>query len=284
MAQSIFYEEEGGFKVGTVLADHDTSLQVEAPHGRRSKVKSSAVLFRFDASGLGDFMGAAQKLAEDIDADFLWQCSGQEEFGFATLAREYFGRAPQAVESAGLLLKLHGAPMYFYKRGRGRYKAAPADALKAALASVERKKREATQKQEYVDALLAGTLPEAFRPLMNTLLYKPDRQSVEWKALEEAAAALKLVPARVIERSGGLTSTHDYHLNRFLFEYFPRGVTFAVALAEPRQHDLPLADAAAFSIDDASTTEIDDAFSVTALANGNSRIGIHIAAPGLGIV
>lgn len=39
----------------------------------------------------------------------------------------------------------------------------------------------------------------------------------------------------------------------------------------------------AFSIDDVTTTEIDDAFSVTKLADGNVKIGIHIAAPGLGI-
>ena len=47
--------------------------------------------------------------------------------------------------------------------------------------------------------------------------------------------------------------------------------------------DLPLSPAQAFSIDDVTTTEIDDAFSVTRLPNGNSSIGIHIAAPALGI-
>ena len=47
--------------------------------------------------------------------------------------------------------------------------------------------------------------------------------------------------------------------------------------------DLPIADVAAFSIDDATTTEIDDAFSVTPLTLGSFRIGIHIAVPTLGI-
>jgi len=47
--------------------------------------------------------------------------------------------------------------------------------------------------------------------------------------------------------------------------------------------ELPLAGVNAFSIDDAATTEIDDAFSVEKLANGNWRIGVHIAAPALGI-
>ena len=39
----------------------------------------------------------------------------------------------------------------------------------------------------------------------------------------------------------------------------------------------------AYSIDDAATTEIDDAFSVMPRAAGGVRIGIHIAAPALGI-
>ncbi len=283
MTQSVFYEEEGGFKVGSILADNDASLQVEAPHGKRSKVKASAVLFRFDAGGLGDFMAAAQRLAEGLDADFLWQCSGQEEFGFDALAREYFGRAPQPVESAGLLLKLHGAPMYFYKKGRGRYKAAPPEALKAALASVERKRREAEQRDRYVTELLESKLPVEFVPLQGRLLYNPDRQGIEWKAVEEACDRLKTTPARLFERCGALPSSHDYHLGRFLAEFFPRGTGFPELPPPAPTRDLPLAEAEAFSIDDAATTEIDDAFSVAKLTGGRLRIGIHIAAPALGV-
>jgi len=283
VSQNVFYEEEGSFKVGAVLADHDTSLQVEAPHGKRSKVKASAVLFRFDGAGLARFMEEAHKLAEAMDADFLWQCCGQEEFAFDKLAREYFGREPTPVESAGLLFKLHGAPMYFYKKGRGRYKAAPPEALKAALASVERKQREAERRAQYVAQLVDGKLPAEFSPFAAKLLYGPDKQSVEWKALEDACEKLKTTPAKLFERCGALPSPHDYHLNRFLFEHFPRGTAFPDldALAVPR--DLPLAEVEAFSIDDVTTTEVDDALSITALPGGNLRIGIHIAAPALGI-
>jgi exoribonuclease-2 len=280
---NVFYEEEGTLRVGAVLADSPATLQVEAPHGKRSKIKVAAVLLRFEQPGIGEFMREAQRAADALDVDFLWECSSGEEFGFDALAREYYGHAPSAVEGAGVLLKLHGAPMYFYKKGRGRYKAAPEEALKAALASVERKKQQALAKDAYVAQLSAGVLPEAFLPLITMLLYKPDRNTVEWKALEEAGAALRLTPPRLIERCGGLPSTHDYHLNRFLFEQFPRGASFPALPAEPPPDDLASSDAAAFSIDDASTTEIDDAFSVTALPNGNVRVGIHIAAPALGL-
>ncbi|MES2565160.1 MAG: RNB domain-containing ribonuclease [Pseudomonadota bacterium] len=279
---NVFYEEEGALKVGAVLADNATSLQVEAPHGKRSKIKSSAILLRFEQPSITDFMAKAQAVADEQELDFLWECASADEFGYETLAREYFGRAPDAVQAAGVLLKLHGAPMYFYKRGRGRYKAAPPEALKAALASVERKKQQALARDAYVAQLGAGRLPPEFEPLLDTLLYKPDKNSVEWKALEDASAASRLSPVRVIERCGGIASTHDYHLKRFVFEHFPRGVQ-APAVVSESAPDLPLSDAIAFSIDDASTTEIDDAFSVTPLISGNVRIGIHIAAPGLGM-
>ena len=283
MSQHVFYEEEGGFKVGTILADNNTSLQVEAPHGKRSKVKSSAVLLRFDAPSIAGFMEAAQKAAHEIDIDFLWQCCAPQDFSYETLAREYYGHAPQAVEAAAVLLRLHEAPMYFYKKGRGRYRAAPEASLKAALAGIERKKQQALAKQAYVEQLVDSHLPAAFQPMLDRLLYQPDRNSIEWKALEEASVALKLTPAHVIERAGGIPSTHDYHLKRFLLEYFPRGAGFAQIPDAGEPGELPHAQTQAFSIDDAATTEIDDAFSLARLPNGGWRLGIHIAAPALGV-
>jgi len=284
MSKNVFYEEDGDFKVGAILADNDTSLQVEAPHGKRSKVKAASVLVRFDAPGLGEFMSEAGRVAQGIDVDFLWQCCGEEEFSFDSLGREYYGHGPAPVESAGLLIRLHGAPMYFYKKGKGRYKAAPEAALKAALASVERKRRQAEQKAAYIVQLKAHGLPEEFRPVLDQLLYGPDKASLEWKALEEACADLKLTPPQLLERCGALSSTLDYHIRRFRFEYFPRGMAFPAYEPSPVPDELPHAQVEAFSIDDVTTTEIDDAFSVTTLANGNLSIGIHIAAPALGIV
>jgi len=280
---NVFYEEDGGFKVGAILADNDTSLQVEAPHGKRSKVKASAVLLRFERPSLADFMADAQRAADDIDVDFLWQCCGEPEFEYTALAREYFGHEPNPLEAAAALIRLHGAPMYFYKKGRGRYKAAPEAALRAALAGIERRRLQAEQKQRYMDELAAGRMPEPLLPQLKTLLYKPDKNSIEYKALEEAAAATQVSMPRLVERCGALPSTHDYHLQRFLFEYFPRGAVHAELAHEGVGADLPLSDAMAYSIDDAATTEIDDAFSVMPRAAGGMRIGVHIAVPALGV-
>jgi exoribonuclease-2 len=280
---NVFYEEEGSFKVGAVLADNGTSLQVEAPHGKRSKVKAANVLLRFDGS-FASFMEEAQQAADAIDVDFLWECCSQDEFSFETLAREYYGRAPDALESAALLIRLHGAPMYFYRKGKGRYKAAPAEALKAALASVERKRLQAAQQARYLEQLSHCELPEEFKPRINELLYRPDRNTIEVKALEQAATEAGMSTAHLLQRCGAIPSSEEYHLNRFLLEHFPHGAQFVPpAEALPAPADLPLAQAQAFSIDDITTTEIDDAFSVRTLAQGGWEVGVHIAAPALGI-
>ena len=279
---NILYEDNGTFRVGAVLAEHDASLQVEAPHGKRSKVKSANVLLRFGAPGLADFLERAERAAAEIDADFLWEVCGEAEFGFAELAAEYHGHAPTPVEAASILLKLHSAPVYFHRKGKGRFKAAPAETLKAALAGLERKRQQSEQIAAWVAALERSEMPEALRAILPQLLYKPDRNRIETKALEQACESLGLSPARLAERCGALGSSHDYHLGRFLFEHFPRGAGFPELPAPELPADLPTADVAAFSLDDATTTEIDDAFSVTRRPDGSVRVGVHIAAPALG--
>ncbi len=281
---NVFFEEDGAFKAGTVLADNNTSLQVENQHGKRVKVKQPAVLIRFDHIPLSQFMADAQLIADEIDPAFLWECSGETEFAFDQLGRDYFGREPKPTESAGLLIRLHATPTHFYKKGKGRYKAAPAEALKAALASVERKRKQAEQQTRYADQLARFEFPEELRPLLPQLLYRPDKGSVEFRALEQAAAQTHLTIPKLLETSGALASGRDYHLGRFLFEYFPRGTGFDPALTAAEPGNLPLSPVEAFSIDDATTTEIDDAFSVSRLANGNWQVGVHIAAPALGVV
>lgn len=284
---NVFYEEAGTFKVGAVLLDNNSSLQVEAIHGKRSKIKANSVLFQFETPSLSEFMHNAQKLADELDANFLWECSTQDtEFSNINLATEYFGHTPTALESAATLLLLQSAPMYFYKKGPGRYKAAPPDALKAALASQEKKRQQAEQQAHYAEQLKRFMLPKEFYSIINDLLYKPDKNSIEWKALEAVSLETKLTAVELLNKCGAIPSTHDYHFNQFIFEHFPDGTDFKDLdlLNVINQFDhLPISDVAAFSIDDATTTEIDDAFSITQLPFGSFRIGIHIAAPALGI-
>ncbi len=280
----LLYEEDGHFKAGTIVTDNDSSLQVDSQHGKRVKVKALNVMMRFATPTPSEMMAAAQHVRDETDADFLWEVASQEEFGFIELGTEYFGHPPTPIESAGILMRLHESPMHFYKKGRGRYKAAPAEALAAAKAGVERRQREAEALAAYVAELMSFKLPDALSEQIDALLYAPDKNQIAWKAIDAACKQTCLTPVKLLHRCGAIPSSHDYHLQLFLREYFPRGTGFTEVEAPTAIPDLPVAEVKAFSIDDASTTEIDDAFSVTHMANGNWQIGVHIAAPALGIL
>ena len=183
----VLYEEEGEVKVGTVLGQAPASLQVESPHGRRSKVKQGNVVLTFDSPSAAELMEQARRYAEALDVDFLWQCSSGE-FDFRALARDYVGREPSAVEATGVLLKLQSAPMYFYRRGKGRFQAAPAETLKLALASQEKKKRQQAQAEAWTQSLARFECPPEIAALKDELLYAPDRNKVETRASRRPAS------------------------------------------------------------------------------------------------
>ncbi len=279
---NLFFEESGDFKVGAVLSEQGEAFQVETPSGKRTKVRARDVLLKFEAPSPAELMAQAHAIAEEMDADFLWEVAGTEEFGAVELGTEYFGHAPKPQEAAGLLLKIASIPFYFHKKGKGRFKAAPAATLQAALAGLEKKKQQALVQAGYVEELKAGRLPAAMAPSVLQLLFKPDKNTIEYKALDAACNELQTTPQRLMLNVGGIASPKALHFSRFLHEQFPKGTGFP-SISLPVAAELPLAKVQAFSIDDVTTTEIDDAFSVETLADRKLRIGIHIAAPALGI-
>jgi len=279
----VFYEDDGDFKAGKILSEADTSLQVEAASGKRSKLKRAYALFTFDAPDPEALLAQARATAEDIDLDFLWECAPQEEFESSTLATDYFGHPPQPVEKAAILLRLHGAPAYFHRRGKGLYRPAPPDILAAALAALEKKRLQAEQQQRWIDEMGGGQLPDEIAQATDSLLTKPDKNSQVWKAFDAACTRLQKSPERLLLDLGALPHPLAVHRRRFLNTYFPRGTGFAPVLVPPPEIDLPLADVEAYSVDDLTTTEIDDALSVQTRADGRIQVGVHVAAPGLSV-
>ncbi|MGH8674320.1 MAG: RNB domain-containing ribonuclease, partial [Burkholderiales bacterium] len=237
----VLYEEDGEFKVGAVLSQSPASFQVESPHGRRSKIKAANVVLSFERPSGAELLAEARKFADSLEIDFLWQCRKGAEFGFQDLARDYVGREPVPVENAGVLLKLQSAPIYFYRRGRGRYQAAPEETLKLALAGVEKRRRLQEQIERWAAQLALFECPPEIARLREELLYAPERAKPEARALEQACAQTGLSAARLFERCGMLGDSHAYHLGRFLHEFFPKGLDFPAHPAVVVPADLPLA-------------------------------------------
>lgn len=277
------FDDAGKFHAGRVMSETDASLQVELDSGRRVKVKAASVLMRFDRPAPAELLGRAQEMAGEIDLDLAWQFAPDEEFGFAELARDYFGDSADGPQQAAALLRLFDAPHYFRRAGKGRFRKAPEETVKAALAAIERKQQLAAQVDAWADELVEGRCPPPVREQLYRILFKPDKNAPETKAVVQAARQSQRAPLELLRAAGAIDSPYQLHWRRFLFEQFPRGTGFPPLPTPPAPADLPLAPVRAFSIDDSLTTEIDDALSVTGLGQGTVVLGIHIAAPGLAI-
>ena len=277
------FDESGKFLAGRVMSEAESSMQIELDSGKRVKVKLANVLMKFDKPAPAELIAAGQRLATEIDLDLAWEFAPEGEFGFVDLARDYFDAKAGLEQQAAALFRLYEAPHYFRRMGKGVFKKAPEETVKAALLGIERKKQQAAQIEAWATELAAGSCPAPVQEQLYKILFKPDKNAPEYKAVVEAAKRSQRAPLDLLKAAGAIRSPYQFHWKRFLFEQFPKGTGFpalqAPAIAEP----LPLAPVQAFSIDDSQTTEIDDALSVQGLGSGTVVFGVHIAAPGLAI-
>ena len=290
---NLLYEEGGDIKIATVQSASGSgdaeSWQATSLSGKKIKLKAKEVWLRFDKPQAQAVMDEATALSKDIDLQLLWDCAPEEEFGLVDVSHEYFGAQATIPQQVSLGIALQGAPVFFRRKGRGRFQRAPLEQLQAGLAALERKQKELEQQSAWQQELVAGAFPGTLKSSAQQLLFSPDKNTTAYKALMAACTETGESPAQLMIRCGAIDSPLAYHQGMFLKAHFPNGAThsqsvgvdqaaYTAAIAE-----LPLADVKAFSIDDSGTTEIDDALSVTELADGGYRVGIHIAAPGLAI-
>ncbi|MCJ0761991.1 ribonuclease catalytic domain-containing protein [Variovorax terrae] len=277
------FEEAGKFLAGRVLSEAESSAQVELDSGKRVKVKAANILLKFEKPAPAELLAQAQALSQTIELELAWEFAPEDEFGFADLARDYFNDKASLEQQAAALLRLFEAPHYFRRAGKGRFRKAPAEIVQQALAAIEKKKQVLAQIAAWAEELGRGSCPAPIREQLYKILFKPDKNAPEYKAVVEASRATQTAPLELLQQAGAIDSAYQFHWKRFLFDNFPKGTGFPPLEAPLIKDELPLAAVQAYSIDDSQTTEIDDALSVQGLGSGSVVLGIHIAAPGLAI-
>ena len=281
---NLLFDDSGKFLTGRLLSETDASVQVELPSGKRQKVKLAHVLLRFDKPEAAQLLELAKPIGLEMDLDLMWECAPEDEFGFVDVAQDYFGASANVLEQTASLLTLFEAPHYFRRAGKGRFKKAPLEQVQQALAAIAKKAAVQAQIDDWTRQLLDGHCPEPVREQLYKILFKPDKNAPEYKSVVQASKEAQVGPLALLQRVGAIQSAYQFHWQRFLFEHFPKGTGFGGPFAVAADGaNLPEAAVHAYSIDDAATTEIDDALSVTGLGSGQVTLGIHIAVPALGI-
>ena len=165
------FDDAGKFLAGRVMSEADASLQVELDSGKRVKVKSANCLLKFEQPAPAVLLADARALADDIDLDLAWEFAPEGEFGFADLARDYFDAKAGVVQQAAALFRLYDAPHYFRRAGKGQFKKAPEETVKAALLGIERKRQQALQIEAWADELAAGSCPQPIQDQIYKILF-----------------------------------------------------------------------------------------------------------------
>lgn len=277
------FEDAGKFQTGRILSEAESSAQIELESGKRLKAKSANILLKFDKPSPNVLMAEATALSATIELDLAWEFAPSDEFSFQELAQEYFSDNATLAQQTAALISLFQAPHYFRRSGKGKFKKAPADVLQQALAAIEKKKLIQQQIEAWALALGEGSCPEPIAAQLYKILFKPDKNAAEYKAVVEASRATHLAPLALLQKAGAITSAYEFHWQRFLFDNFPKGIGFPALEAPVIKNTLPTSTAQAYSIDDSQTTEIDDALSVQGVGTGEVVVGIHIAAPALAL-
>lgn len=277
------FEDTGKFLTGRILSQTDTTAQIELETGKRQKVKLGHVLITFNAPTPRELLASASQISETIDLNLAWEFASEDEFGFVEFAQEYFSSSASLAEQAAALFCLYAAPHYFRRAGKGRFKKVPAVILAQALQAIEKKRLIAEQIDQWAGQLLKGQCPEPIEIQLYKILFRPDKNAAEYKAVVQAAKLSKKAPLDLLQEAGAIKSAYQFHWQRFLSEQFSKGTSHPSLLA-PALETLEKANVEAFSIDDSNTNEIDDALSLVGVGSGKVRLGVHISAPGLAIL
>ena len=277
------FEDAGKFLTGRILSEAESSAQIELESGKRLKAKAANILLKFEKPAPSVLMAEATALSATMELDLAWEFAPEYEFSFQELAQEYFSDNATLAQQTAALISLFQAPHYFRRSGKGKFKKASADVLQQALAAIEKKKRIQEEIEAWALALGQGSCPEPIAAQLYKILFKPDKNAAEYKAVVEASRTTHLAPLALLQKAGAITSAYEFHWQRFLFDNFPKGIGFPSLEAPVIKDTLPKSTAQAYSIDDSQTTEIDDALSVQGLGTGEVTLGIHIAAPALAL-
>ena len=248
-----------------------------------------------------------EELAASIPLKDLWELLQGEDPGAANrledLAGVYFSGRPGPLELSALYRALEADRVFFVRKGDG-YVLRPATQVEETLL---RQQVEATREKErevlvrWLSNLWQrppvqgeAALPEGFEEAARRALTwvrevalqgQEARRFKDVQALlKDAGISRKDAPFQVLVKAGLWTEHENLLLQRFrvplAFSEDLVGEALELArqaepLQDPTREDLR--DLDCFTVDDAFTTEIDDALSLEELPDGGCRVGVHIA-------
>ncbi len=237
------FDDAGKFHAGRVMTESDASLQVELDSGKRVKVKAANVLMKFEQPAPAELMSRARTLADDIDLELAWEFAPEGEFGFADLARDYFdAKAGVEKQAAALVPPVRRAALLPPRRQGPVQESAGGHRQGRAAGHRAQEASGRADRAPGPTRLAAGQCPPPVREQLYRILFKPDKNAPEYKAVVEAAKRPSARRWTCCKAAGAINSAYQFHWQRFPVRAVPEGHGFPAGLAAPAIRDtLPLA-------------------------------------------
>ncbi len=279
------------YKIARSIESFKNHVLVElATEKTQKKVKLSQIIYTLEED-ITKINGEINQLLPQIDTQLLAELIDNTEHKtpLQELSALYFGDNPTSVQNTALLFALTKDNTTFYNCQDGTFRKYTPEEKELQTRILAKQIQAQAQfahystlfNQAYNNNELLHKLDDVdpFR-----LLHKPDKHSPAYKALHHTANQLKLTPLELCHNVGLIPDLPAFFLQCFMFDnrFDDQISSLSADTAINIDHIEERLDLQVFSIDDAATTEIDDAFSVNATDSGYT-VGIHIAAPALNL-
>jgi exoribonuclease-2 len=288
------------------------------PDNQKRKLKLDQQIYQLptiNSSNVSQFKQQVDNLINQIDLELLSELieDCNIKYKVEDLAGLYFGDNYNIMELTAMVFALANCIIMFYDHKNGAFNKQLPEEQDRQRFILEQKQQKQQIFNNYYTALIEGKDPYFDQSIdIIKLLYKPDKNSTAYKALLEASRKLAISQLELCNRIGLVDDLAEFHIKCFMLDNFPHGINYDVTAtgSNYNTHDNTTPDLTTtdvhtqntqeamdtssitsyienvetnldlqvFSIDDSTTTEIDDAFSIQRTATG-SIVGIHIAAP-----
>lgn len=282
----LIYLDKSELQLAKIIKSNKNQFQIECLLQKISKtIPSSNCIYELQNSHLinpNDLLLIQENSINSIDTDIIFELlEYNTNYTINELANLYFGSNYNDLDLLKLLYSLFNDKIKFDFKNKT-FKKSTQEEQELKTRILNKKNYEESQIENFVCSLINFKNPN-FSINIFKLLYKPNKQSLEYKALIKACKILNITELDLCLKIGLVKSMDEYFLQCFLITNFPDGLEYHAQLADDNKNLLidENYENKIFSIDDAETTEIDDAFSVLELENDLYKVGIHIAAPAI---
>ena len=299
----IEYLDHGGLHPGIVVREQGDKLVIRDQLGHERTIARELVMMRHGAARAEDDGDPAARIAAleeekarlraELDLTLLWEVVQEQGRAFSAedLAELFFGRRSSA-GAAVMLEALIADRIYFVRRNREFMVRSPeqVERLRVQESRVRMRSEEGRRTRDLLSGVIANDTrtngthfsSEEAAPLIAELqryLKNPSTRSQELTVMLGQAAP-DVDPAEVafevLDRLGAAPAAPRFAAIGALATQFSEAAEAEAATITPMERaaiDGPIA----FTIDDEETLEVDDALSCEVTADGQLRVGIHIA-------